>query len=230
MQILNPEVTRRIERGDPLKLELGAGGASTRPGHFSIDSVLLPGVDVLADLNDPLAAFPDGSVSHVYTRHTLEHVSNLGGLLKEIHRICRTGATVEIVVPHHSNAYGFSDPTHVRFFGLYTMYYYSDPADQPKRKVPAYYTESRYKVKKIRIQFYRIDWMERLLVPFWERFVNLNFGLQDFYERRLSGIWPAWQIIYIMEPANLERAADHPIAAATRALPVDSQPAGVAAE
>jgi hypothetical protein len=33
------------------------------------------------------------------------------------------GELIEIIVPHFSNPHYYSDPTHVRFFGLYTMSY-----------------------------------------------------------------------------------------------------------
>ena len=58
---------------------------------------------------------------------------------------------VEVVVPHFSNPYGYSDPTHVRFFGLYTFYYFADEADQPRRKVPAFYLPERFAVESVNI-------------------------------------------------------------------------------
>ena len=38
--------------------------------------------------------------------------------------------------------------------------------------------------------------------PWLQRFVNRSFRRQDFYERRLSGLLPAWQITYIMRPVK----------------------------
>ena len=34
--------------------------------------------------------------------------------MKELYRVCRDGATIRIVVPHHRHEYFFNDPTHVR--------------------------------------------------------------------------------------------------------------------
>lgn len=82
----------------------------------------LPGVDIQADLNEPLDLLPDGSVEAVHCRHLLEHIDRLLHLLDELHRVVRPGGEIDIRVPHFSNPYGYSDPTHVRFFGLYSFF------------------------------------------------------------------------------------------------------------
>jgi hypothetical protein len=38
------------------------------------------------------------------------------------------------------------------------------------------------------------------LSPFFSRIVNLGVAWQDFYERRLSHLYHAWQIRYLMKP------------------------------
>jgi len=137
MRIINPKVQDAIDSGQGLRLNLGCG-LRRRDGFFGIDHVQLPDTDILADLNEPLSRLPDGSVAEIYTRHTLEHVRELLPLMAEIHRVCRPDARIEIVVPHFSNPYFYSDPTHVRHFGLYTFFYFADEEDQPQRKVPAF--------------------------------------------------------------------------------------------
>src|SRR5947209_3062339 len=111
MKIVNLAVSKDLAAGVPLRLDLGCG-PHPRPGHYGVDRVALPGVDVVADLNEPFADLPDDCAAEVYTRHTLEHVEKLLDLLAEIHRITRPGGRVEVIVPHFSNPYGYSDPTH----------------------------------------------------------------------------------------------------------------------
>jgi hypothetical protein len=201
LKIVNEELQRRIKQGEKIKLELGPGGPAS-PGFFGIDSVALPGVDVVGDLNEPWTAIPTGCVEEVYTRHTLEHLPNLLGVMREIHRVCSPDARIQIIVPHYSNVYAMSDPTHVRFFGLYTMYYFADPAEQPWRKVPAFYSDTRFHVDRIFIAFYRNSRLERWFVALFERLVNWRFWTQECYERRLSFLFHAWEIRYTLRPAR----------------------------
>ena len=72
-------------------------------------------------------------MTEIYSRHPLEHVRNFLPLMAELHRVTRPGGRIEIIVPHFSNPYGYSDPTHVRHFGLYTFFYFADEEDQPRR-------------------------------------------------------------------------------------------------
>jgi hypothetical protein len=199
MKIVNEQVIRDIKNGVPIKIDLGTGGAG-RNGFYSLDKLPLNGVDIVADLNEPLDQLADNSVGEVYSHHTLEHIDNFLGLMSEIHRITRRDGRIQIIVPHFSNPYGYSDPTHVRFFGLYTMYYFAPPQEQPKRKVPAYYSQTRFHVESIQIQFYRNGLLDRLFASGFSRMINRSFGWQEFYERRLSAFFHARQIEFILRP------------------------------
>jgi SAM-dependent methyltransferase len=200
MQILNPRFNADLNAHAPIRLDLGSGG-KRREGFFGVDHLPLDGVDILADLNQPLALIPDNSVDHLISSHVLEHVQNLLPLMQEIHRICKPDALIEITVPHFSNVYGFSDPTHVRFFGLYSMHYFVDPAKQTQpRKVPAFYTPTRFVIESIRLDFYHLDRIDTLFAGLISRLVNRSPGWQDFYERRLSTHFHARQICYRMRP------------------------------
>jgi predicted SAM-dependent methyltransferase len=199
VRFLNPQVSRDLLEQKPLKLNLGAGGASA-PGFYGIDVAEQPGVDIVADLNEPLDLLPDDCAEFVRSRHTLEHVVELTGLLREIRRITRRDGRIEIIVPHFTNTYAYSDPTHVRFFGIYSMNYFVDRSRQRRRKVPNYTPDVRFHVDSIRIAFYRRGVWDRLTGPFMTWFVNLSFGTQEYYERRLSSFFHAWEIRYRMRP------------------------------
>lgn len=199
MQILNPKLEGDLQRG-AIKLELGSG-QNRREGFYALDHLELDGVDIVADLNQPLELLPNDCCEIVYSHHVLEHVNEILGLMREIHRITRPGGLVEIVVPHFSNVYGYSDPTHVRLFGLYSMYYFVAIKNQPPlRQVPEFYTNARFLMRSIKIEFYRSGVIDRVLFPFLNRFVNASFRNQDFYERRLAHLFHAWQIRYVMSP------------------------------
>lgn len=202
MQILNPQFHSDTQAGKPVSISLGSGG-KVRNGYYGLDLLPLPGVDIVADLNQPLDQIADDSVGRIHSNHALEHVAEFLPLMRELHRVCRHDAEITICVPHFSNVYGFSDPTHVRFFGLYTMYYFVAPELQPKRRrVPAFYSDTRFMVESIRIEFYRKGLIDKVFASFIERLVNRSLGWQDFYERRLAGLFHARQITYRLKPVK----------------------------
>jgi len=154
MKIINQDITKIIESKNTFKINLGCG-ESRLDNFYNLDIVDLPGVDVIADLNLPFSEFPDNCINELYSRASFEHVRNFQGLINEIQRICIPNAKIVIIVPHFSNPYYYSDPTHVQHFGLYTMSYYMNYEDQPKRKITKFYMITRVKAKKIEMNFYK---------------------------------------------------------------------------
>lgn len=197
MRIVNPRVRHAIEAGEGLCLNLGCG-MRQRDGFFGVDRVELPNVDIIADLNEPLDALPNDSVETIFTRHTLEHVDNLLPLMAELHRVMRPNGRIEISVPHFSNPYGYSDPTHVRMFGLYTFFYFADEADQPRRKVPSFYVSERFTVESVYFRLLKPSLLFRPITAGMEWFINRGIGLQDWYERALCRSFPADSIRYVL--------------------------------
>lgn len=200
MKILNSKLENDLAEGRAIRLDLGCG-KSARSGFYSVDHLEMDGVDIVADLNKPLHLLPRDCSEYIYSRHVFEHIHDFLPLMREIHRITKPDGIIEIIVPHFSNVYGYSDPTHIRFFGLYSMYYFVSPDCQPKRrKVPEFYTDARFRVKSLTIEFYRSSIFDKLLAPIFAKIVNFNIYTQDFYERRLSYLFHAWQIRYVLEP------------------------------
>ena len=200
MNILNRQILTDIANGVPLSLNLGSGG-SRSVGVYGVDMLPLEGVDIQADLNEPLVLLPDNSVERVTSNHTLEHISNLMGLLGELHRLVRPEGQIRITVPHFSSPQGYSDPTHVRFFGLYTMLYFADE-HRWHRRVPNFYSSIRFDIESVKIQFDR-DGFDRFLGGLKERVVNLNVRTQACYERHFCWMCPAGEVTYIMRPKKI---------------------------
>ena len=199
MRIVNSAIYHDLERGIPLKLNLGAG-ERTQPGFYNVDLVPLQGVDVVADLNLPLALIPDNCVTEIRSRHTLEHVRELLPLLAEIHRICVPDARIEITTPHFSNPLGYSDPTHLRFFGLYTFHYFCDAADQPSRKVPGFYMPERFRVESVRFNLMKRGIFDRIIHSVLQAAADRSFRFMEWYERRLCWLFPVSSIQYVLRP------------------------------
>jgi SAM-dependent methyltransferase len=203
MKILNPAVRHDLEAGRKLQLNLGCG-LRRLPGYYNVDRVPLAGVDILADLEAPLAELPDDSVQAIYCRHTLEHVSRLLELIAELHRVTQPDGRIEVIVPHFSNPYGYSDPTHVRFFGLYSFFYLAAEEHQPRRKVPNFYLPQRFRVEHVRFNLLRSSVADKVARAVLQPLINRSVGWLDWYERRLCRLVPADDIHFVLRP---EKAA-----------------------
>jgi SAM-dependent methyltransferase len=200
MKIVNAKVLESIAEGRPLRLDLGTGG-HPQPGFFSVDHLPLPGVDIVADLNDPLGLLPDNCCEYITTSHTLEHIREFLPLMAELHRILSSGGVLDIVVPHFTNPHGYSDPTHVRFFGLYSMHYFADPEDQPGDSRPNFYTSTRFTIERVRICFQTDGGIiDRIGGRLMNLVVNKSFRWAARWERRMCYLVKAAEVQYVLRP------------------------------
>ena len=107
-----------------MKLDIGCG-THKRDGFIGIDIVPGEQVDYVLDIERERLPFEDNSVDHVFSSHTFEHIRNPQNILKEIVRVCRHGALVEIWTPYlksndafvlgHINFYNESIWNHICF-------------------------------------------------------------------------------------------------------------------
>lgn len=179
-------------------IELGCGPAKRYENSIAIDIVDLPNVDIVADLNKGLSFLPDGSVDEIYSSHFLEHLTDLGFFMKEIHRVLKIGGKKKGSVPHFSNPYFYSDYTHRSHFGLYTLSYFSK-GDYFSRKVPTFYNDVDFKINHIKLTFYSPFKMRRRLKKPFQYIVNSSRFFQEFYEENLCHIVPASEIRFEIE-------------------------------
>ena len=100
-------------------LDIGCGTHKT-PGANGLDTREFPGVDIVCDLEGPLSV-PDSSYDVVFANQVLEHVTNLIGLVHEVHRILRPGGSFLVHVPYFRSGWAHCDLTHVRSFTIESM-------------------------------------------------------------------------------------------------------------
>jgi SAM-dependent methyltransferase len=103
-------------------LDIGCG-RNKIPESVGLDHIQLPGVDIVANLNEPLP-LEDESFDIVHADQVLEHISNLIGLIYEIHRILKPGGILIAHVPYFRSSWAHIDPTHVRSFTIQSMNFY----------------------------------------------------------------------------------------------------------
>jgi SAM-dependent methyltransferase len=116
-----------------MKLDIGCGNHK-REGFVGID--IAPGdqVDYVLDIEKDRLPFDDDSVDHVFSNHTFEHILSPQNILREIVRVCKHDALVEIWTPYlksndafllgHYSFYNESIYKHICF--EYDDFYFAD--------------------------------------------------------------------------------------------------------
>jgi SAM-dependent methyltransferase len=183
----------------PLKLDLGCGERKHAPDYVGIDAVDGPAVDVVGDVVDVLRALGDERASAVYSSHLFEHIADLAALVDELERVLAVGGRLHVIVPHFSNAYYYSDPTHRRPFGLYTFSYFAEDS-LFRRRVPTYGRRPRLRLETASLGFrsaieFRVRWRMKAAVG---RLVNASVWLQEFYEENLAAVLPCYELEFTL--------------------------------
>lgn len=93
-------------------LNVGCGNGILS-GAVNLDSVALPGVSVIHDLNSTPWPFEGGRFRMVVAHHVVEHVKDIAVFMGECSRVLAPGGLVEILTPHYSDSGSWMDPTHL---------------------------------------------------------------------------------------------------------------------
>lgn len=126
-------------------LDVGCGDAKVK-GAIGIDSVALPGVDIVHDLNFYPWSIKDNSYDLIYMNNIIEHLPNPIKVMEEIYRILKPGGKVKIVTVYWNHYHSITDPQHVSFFNEYSWDFFTG-----KRK--GYYTKSRFKIESLDLTY-----------------------------------------------------------------------------
>lgn len=187
------------------KLDLGSG-SKPYSDYVGIDIGCESERVIKSDVLDYLKVLADQSVSHIYSRHYLEHVSSeyLIKLLHEVDRILIPGGVIQFTVPHYSNPYFYSDPTHKTPFGVHTFSYFCQKSCL-KRRVPRYVSLSGWSLINVEVNFVSM-FSPRLLgiklptiATLLNKLINQNFFFIEFFERYFCSLFSIYQIKYLIE-------------------------------
>ena len=110
----------------PRLMNLGCGQFPIHD-YLNVDADSRSPCDFLFDLDDvdKYSVFPSGHFETIVMHHSLEHLRNVFGVMRSLHRILRQGGTLEIQVPHFSR--GVTHPEHQHGFDV-TFPEYFNPA------------------------------------------------------------------------------------------------------
>ena len=100
-----------------MKLNLGCG-SNLKKDYTNLDKFDYYKPDLVHDLEIIPYPFENDSVEKILMSHVLEHIGQdpniFNNIIKELYRICKNKAIIDIRVPHPRHDDFISDPTHVR--------------------------------------------------------------------------------------------------------------------
>lgn len=194
-------------------LDIGCGQRKRDPTWIGIDTLPLDGVDIIGDALEALQTMPTHSVAGIFTAHFMEHIDDVRAYLVEFARVVTPGGRITIVVPHHSNAYYYSDYTHRSAFGLYSLAYFID--DTPfRRKVPIYERPLELSLRKVTLVFkspppFYVRYAFRRVIQF---VVNASRWTREFYEENLTGLFSVYELrfeLVSLDPCTRQAPRHH---------------------
>ena len=84
---------------NPKILDLGCG-KKKRQGSIGVDYSDRHDADIIHNLNLFPYPFADNSIDKVYLDNVLEHLDDPMAVMAEVHRICKNGAEIKVIVPY----------------------------------------------------------------------------------------------------------------------------------
>lgn len=100
-----------------MKLNLGCGFKKYE-GYMNVDMSPIFSPDLVVDLEQTPWPFEDDSILEIKLEHVLEHLGETTesyiNIWKELWRIGKNGALIDITVPHWNHENFYHDPTHIR--------------------------------------------------------------------------------------------------------------------
>ncbi|MBX9838871.1 class I SAM-dependent methyltransferase [Silvanigrella sp.] len=175
-----------------IKIDLGCG-RSKKEGFIGIDSINLPNVDIVHNLNQFPYPFSNDEIDEIVMDNVLEHLDNPILVIEELYRISKNNAKITVSVPYYRSVYAYIDPTHKNFFSSYWFSYF-DPNHNFFKKYS--YTNINLVVKKIEFdkEFLnsKISFFHKLLIFLAQKYRN-------FYETRVSHFYPLNSITFTLK-------------------------------
>ena len=180
-----------------IRLNMGCG-LDYREGDEWVNVDFNTGVqaDVYINFNDPLP-FDDDTINYILLDNVLEHINpgEYFGFLEELHRICKSGAIIDVYVPHYSGMYALKHATHYKFFGVgsFDIFRPEDCFNGER------YSNARFNLAKEELLFFHhklasMRWLTKLPINWFLNFSrNWQLATEKFH------LWAPDEIHYWLE-------------------------------
>ena len=163
-----------------MKLDIGCGNNKKSPEYVGIDSNK---ADIILDVCKQPLPFGNNSIEEIYSRHTIEHLSDFDFFLNECHRVLKPSGLLHLEYPHFTD-YRSHFPRHLHQYSGTIM----DFHDKESKVVKSKY-EPFFKIIEKRIFTFRT-----LFLPHTYIISKIAWYYPDFYERYLCYIVPAYNV------------------------------------
>lgn len=154
-------------------VDLGCGDRKF-PGAVGVDISPDTGADVVHDLDVFPWPFDDSSFDEVLLQDVIEHVADPYRVMAEVHRIARSGATVQLRTPHFSSVLAYSDPTHRHYLSALGVAALASPGFE-------HYSRVRFEVVSVRLDMWLpfrlagIEWLANRWTALYEQYLPFLF-------------------------------------------------------
>ena len=196
-------ILSKYKNFDEVIIEIGSGDKKKFENSISIDIRDFDNVDLVGDIYEIICYFESESVDLIYSSHCFEHLNDISKLLQEISRTLKKDGILEVAVPHFSNPFYYSDPTHKTYFGLYTFSYFCHD-NYFKRKVPHYQDLISMEIIEARLIFrsFRPRYITHIFKKFFEILFNLSVFFKEFYEENITNVVSCYEIKFKIKKIN----------------------------
>ena len=146
--------------------------------------------------------FEQDSVDEILLKHVLEHIGQdpnlFNNIIKELYRICKNGAIIDIRVPHPRHDDFISDPTHVRPITILGLQLYDKELNKEWEK-GGYANTPLGLIHKVNFKVLKVDYKidEKYKKLIEEKKIN-NSEIQDLmhkYNNVIKEMKIEWSVI-----------------------------------
>ena len=129
-------------------------GKDKYEGAIGIDKNPQSSADVRHDLDVFPYPFGENEFDAIICINAIEHLKDIIGTMKELHRISKPGGRIFISTAHFSDAGAYIDPTHLHYLSARSFDYFIEGTSLHKEY--GFYSECRFKLIDRRLSLHRL--------------------------------------------------------------------------
>ena len=120
-----------------MRLNLGAGSVP-EPGYLNVDTVDLPGIDQVWDLDQFPWPWESSTAERIRAFDVFEHIDKPLEFMRECHRVLRPNGLLDIHTCFWQSENAYTDPTHKRYCTEKTFDYWCPETEFGEKYGAAY--------------------------------------------------------------------------------------------